>query len=62
MEKPKEKICPKCGRTSTYEGNFCVYCGSKIEPMCHPCWVLGSDYDCQSNECRFADIKKAAKS
>lgn len=57
----KEKTCPKCGCTSRYEGNFCVYCGNKIEPMCHPCWVLGKDYDCQSNKCRYAEIKKAGE-
>ena len=57
----KEKTCPKCGCTSRYKGNFCVYCGNKIEPMCHPCWVLGKDYDCQSNKCRYAEIKKAGE-
>lgn len=48
--KQQSKICPKCGQIVS--GNFCSYCGKKIDKTCEKCWLRHEQsYNCGYEEC-----------
>ena len=58
----KDKKCPECNATVKETFNFCPKCGSKIETVCHRCWVKKQDsYSCGETNCPGYDLFKTEK-
>ncbi len=52
-----DKKCPECKATVKETFNFCPKCGSKIETVCHRCWVKKQDsYICGETNCPGYDL------